>query len=92
MANVARTRSDEEDGAVQVLAVIPDGEGFHPGLGVCLRGKALGRTVRAIFTRAKERLGELIVVASARAPVRRGNAQFLHGTFHRAAVVRVQGQ
>jgi len=56
MASVARTRSNEADGAVQVLAVIPAGERFHPGLGVCLCGKALGRPVRAIFAGSKERL------------------------------------
>lgn len=49
MARVAPIRRDEADGAVQVLAVMPAGEGFHPGLGVCLCGKALGRPVRAIF-------------------------------------------
>ena len=69
MASVARTRSNEADGAVQVLAVIPAGEGFHPGLGVCLCGKALSRPVRAIFAGSEERLGERIVIADARAAV-----------------------
>ena len=97
MASVARTRSNEADGAVQVLAVIPAGEGFHPGLSVCLCGKALGRPVRAIFAGSEERLGERIVIADARAAVGCGDAQFFHGgfhrsTFHRAAVVGVQNQ
>jgi hypothetical protein len=54
---------------VQVLAVIPAGGGFHPGLGVCLCGEAVGRPVRAIFTGLEERLGERIVIADARAAV-----------------------
>jgi len=41
MASVARTWRDEADGAVQVLAVIPTGEGFHPSLGICFCGKTL---------------------------------------------------
>ena len=45
MASVARVRRDKADGAVQVLAVIPVGEGFHPSLGICFRGKAFGRPV-----------------------------------------------
>lgn len=35
--------------AVQVRIVIPICEGFHPSLGICFRGKPLGRPVRSVF-------------------------------------------
>jgi len=34
-ASVACARGDEADGAVQMLAVIPIGEGFYPSLSIC---------------------------------------------------------
>ena len=85
---MARTRSNEADGAVQVLAVIPAGEEFHPGLGVCLCGKALSWPVRAIFAGSEECLGERIVIADPRAAVGCGDAQFFHGGFHRSTFQR----
>ena len=49
MAGVARIWCDEAYGAVEVLAVIPVGEGFHPNLCVVPSGKSPGWPVRAIF-------------------------------------------
>ena len=49
MASVARIWCDEAFGAVEVLAVIPVGEGFHPSLCVVPGGKSPGWPVRAIF-------------------------------------------
>ena len=47
MASVARLWRDKANGAVQVLAVIPRGKGFHPRLGVIFGGKPFVRPVRA---------------------------------------------
>ena len=97
MPGVARVWRDEADPAVQVLAVIPVGEGFHPSLCICFCGKPFGRPVRAVFAGAEQRLREGIVVADPWAAVGRGDAQFLHGGFHRrafhgAAIVGVQNK
>jgi len=97
MASVACARGDEADSAVQMLAVIPIGEGFHPSLSLCFCGKALGRPVRAVFAGSEQSLREGIIIADPRSAVGRGDAQFLHrgfhrGTFHRAAIVGVQNK
>jgi len=63
MASVARVGSDEADGAVQMLAVKPTGEGFHPSLRTGLSGKPLRRPIRAVFSGSKQRFREWIVVA-----------------------------
>jgi hypothetical protein len=55
MATVACVRRDEADGAVQVLAVIPAGEGFYPDLRIGPRGKPLGRPVWSVFAGAEQR-------------------------------------
>ena len=60
MASVARIRRDEADGAVQGLAVIPSGEGFHPGLRICFGGKSLARPVWAILAGAEQGFGERV--------------------------------
>ena len=83
MASVARTWCDEADGAVQVLAIIPTGEGFHPSLGICFCGKALCRPVRSIFAGSEQSLREWVVVADPGAAVGRGDAELLHRGFHR---------
>ena len=97
MTSVARIRGDEADSAVQMLAVIPIGEEFHPGLSICFCRKPLGRPVRSVFAGSEQSLREGIIIADPRSTVGRGDAQFLHrgfhrGTFHRAAVVGVQNE
>ena len=97
MPGVALIWRDEADGAVQVLVIVPTGEGFYPCLGVGLRGKALGRPIWAVFAGSEQRLGKGIVVADAGSAVRGDDAQLLHchlhgGTLHWAAVVGVQDQ
>lgn len=95
MTCVARIWRDEADGAVQVLAVIPNSEGFHPGLCIGPCGKALGRPFRTVFACSEKRLGERIVVADTWAAVGGRDPQFFHrhlhrGALHRATVVSVQ--
>lgn len=97
MASVARVRCDEADRAMQVVAVIPAGEGFHPRLSIGLGGKTLARPIRAVFAGAEQGFGERVVIADPWAAVGRGDAQFLHCGFHRsafhgAAVVGMQDQ
>ena len=65
MPGVARVGGDEADRAVEVVAVIPVGEGFHPYLRIGFGGKTLVRPVGAIFAGAEQRLGERVVVADA---------------------------
>ena len=94
---MARIWCDKADRAVQVLGIVPVGERFHPCLSVCLCGKALGRPVRAIFAGSEQGLRERVVFTYAWTAVGCGDAQFLHGHFHRgalhgAAVVGVQYQ
>jgi hypothetical protein len=67
MVSVACARGDEANGAVQMLAVIPTGEGFHPSLSICFCGKALARPVRAVFAGSEQSLREGIIIADARA-------------------------
>lgn len=90
-------RPDEANGAVQMLAVIPTDEGFHPSLCLCFCGKPIGWPVRTVFAGPQPSFGERITVADAWPAVGRGDAQFLHRhlhscPFHRTAVVRVQNQ
>jgi hypothetical protein len=91
ISSVARTWRDEADGAVQVLCVIPTGEGFHPSLCIGPRGKSLSRPVRAIFAGSEQSLGERVVITDARPAEGRNDPRFFHrgfhsGTFHRAAI------
>ena len=53
MSAVAHVWRDETDRAVEVLAVVPIGEGLHPSLRVGPRGKALGWPVWAILAGAE---------------------------------------
>ena len=94
---MARSWCDEANGAVQVLAVIPRGKGFHPSLGVLFGCKPFVRPVRAIFAGAEQRLRERIVIADARSAVGCDDAKLFHSGFHRrtlhwAAVIGMQNQ
>ncbi len=80
---MARIRSDEADGTVEVFIVVPAGEGLHPSLSIGVGGKALGRPVWAVFAGAEQGLRERIVIADPRPAVGRGDAQFFHGRLHR---------
>ena len=75
MPSMARIWRDEADGAVQMLTIIPAGEGFHPSLSVRRCGEPLARPVRSVFAGAEQSFGERIVVTDARATVGRGDAQ-----------------
>ena len=93
---MARVWGDEADAAVQVLAVIPTGEGFHPRLCIALVARPLVGH-ESEFAGSEERFGERVVIADTRAAVGLGYAQLFHrhlhsGTLHRAAVVSVQNQ
>ena len=71
MASVACIRRDEADGTVQVLTIVPVGEGFHPGLSLFFRGKTLGWPARPILAGSEQGFGERVVIADARATVGR---------------------
>ena len=97
MTSVPRIRRDEADGAVQVFAVVPMCEGFHPRLSIGLFRKTLGRPFWPVFAGPEQRFRVRVVIADTRATVGRGDTQLFHrhfhrGTLHRATVVSVQNQ
>ena len=68
-SSMVRIWSDEADCAVQVLAVIPIGEGFDPNLRIGPRRKTLAWPVRPILAGPEQRFREWVVVADTRAAV-----------------------
>jgi hypothetical protein len=54
---------------VQVLSVIPTGEGFHPSLRIGPRGKPLGRPVPSAFAGSEQGFGERVPFSSGPSPI-----------------------
>lgn len=94
---VSVVRSDEPDGAVQVLGIVPRGEAVHPRLGVHDVFKGLSRIFRPILQGPEQRFGKRVVVTDSWAREGRHDAEPLergeHGrALHRATVIGMQDQ
>ena len=88
-------RSDESDGTVPMLGVVPGDEGCGPAAGMLERGESLRRVFRSILESSEQGLGVRIVVADVGPAEGRNHTECLEcgqhgGTFHGTAVVRVK--
>jgi hypothetical protein len=78
--------SNETDGAVKMLVVVPTDEVPHPTLRFFKALEWLFWVERTILERSKERLREGIVIADTRSSERRDDAQTLKRGYHRRAL------
>jgi hypothetical protein len=87
VTSVTLAGSNEADGAVAVLIVVPGHEPADPGLGSEQRSEGLGRVFGAVLHRSEERLDERVVIADPWPAEGWHDAELLQGREHGGALL-----